>query len=151
MNFGSSVLHIVVEPAQDCRRYVGVEDTIEQLLLVHIAECSCQNERDKHCSVSRLSSVSDESHVEQGGKGCVSILGSRSYSSVLAAGHSGLIWRQFLPMLLSLPGLSLVVLARIGSCSTRPPQGGGLLMLIKDTIPFVDNTAAVPQSADTHL
>ena len=31
MNFGSSVLHIVVEPATDCSRYVGVEDTIEQL------------------------------------------------------------------------------------------------------------------------
>ena len=30
-------------------------------------------------------------------------------------------------------------------------KGGGLLMLIKDTIPFVDNTAAIPQSADPHL
>ena len=30
-------------------------------------------------------------------------------------------------------------------------KGGGLLMLIKDTIPFVDNTAALPQSADSHL
>ena len=30
-------------------------------------------------------------------------------------------------------------------------KGGGLLMLIKDTIPFVDNTAALPQSADPHL
>ena len=28
MNFDSSVLHIVVEPATDCCRYVGVEDTI---------------------------------------------------------------------------------------------------------------------------
>ena len=28
---------------------------------------------------------------------------------------------------------------------------GGLLMLIKDTIPFVDNTAALPQSANPHL
>ena len=28
---------------------------------------------------------------------------------------------------------------------------GGLLMLIKDSIPFVDNTAALPQSADPHL
>ena len=35
---------------------------------------------------------------------CVSILGSRSFSSVLAAGHSKLIGRQFLPMLLSVPG-----------------------------------------------
>ena len=30
-------------------------------------------------------------------------------------------------------------------------KGGGLLMLIKDMIPFVDNTAALPQSADPHL
>ena len=35
---------------------------------------------------------------------CASIFGSRSYSSILAAGHSRLIGRQFLPMLLSLPG-----------------------------------------------
>ena len=27
-----SVLHIVVDPATDCCRYVGVDDTIEQLL-----------------------------------------------------------------------------------------------------------------------
>ena len=30
-------------------------------------------------------------------------------------------------------------------------KGGGLLMLIKDTIPFVDKTAALPLSADPHL
>ena len=30
-------------------------------------------------------------------------------------------------------------------------KGGGLLVLIKDMIPFVDNTAALPQSADPHL
>ena len=30
-------------------------------------------------------------------------------------------------------------------------KGGGLLMLIKDMIPFVDNTAALPTSADPHL
>ena len=30
-------------------------------------------------------------------------------------------------------------------------KGGDLLMLINDTIPFVDNTAALPQSADPHL
>ena len=33
---------------------------------------------------------------------CVSILGSRRSSSVLADGHSRLIGRQFLPMLLSM-------------------------------------------------
>ena len=37
---------------------------------------------------------------------CVGILGSRIFSSVLAAGHSGLIGRQFLPML-SLPGFRI--------------------------------------------
>ena len=30
-------------------------------------------------------------------------------------------------------------------------KGGGLLMLIKDTIPYVNNTAALPQSTDPHL
>ena len=30
-------------------------------------------------------------------------------------------------------------------------KGGGQLMLVKDTIPFVDNTTALPQSADLHL
>ena len=30
-------------------------------------------------------------------------------------------------------------------------KGGGLKMLIKDTIPFDNNTAAIPQSADPHL
>ena len=38
---------------------------------------------------------------------CVSILGSRSFSSVLAAGYCRLIGRQFLPMLLSLPGFRI--------------------------------------------
>ena len=30
-------------------------------------------------------------------------------------------------------------------------KGGDLLMLVKDAIPFVDNSAALPQSADPHL
>ena len=38
---------------------------------------------------------------------CVSIMGSRSFSSVLAAGLSRVIGRQFLPMLLSLPGFRI--------------------------------------------
>ena len=53
MNIGSSVPHIVVEPATDCCWNVGVEDTIEQLLMAHIAECSYQIELDEHCSVSQ--------------------------------------------------------------------------------------------------
>ena len=52
MNFGLSDLYIVEEPATDCCLYAGVEDTIEQSLMVHIVKCSCQNERDEHCKVS---------------------------------------------------------------------------------------------------
>ena len=54
MNLGSSVLHIVVEPASDCCRYVAFSDQIVQLLMVHIAEYSCRIEGDEHCSVSLL-------------------------------------------------------------------------------------------------
>ena len=43
------------------------------------------------------------------------------------------------------PGWSAVRLDR------HKYKGGGLPMLIKDTIPFVDNTAALPQSPDPHL
>ena len=52
INFGSNVLHIVVEPATDCCRYFGVVDTINHLFLVNIDECSCQIERVEYCSVS---------------------------------------------------------------------------------------------------
>ena len=44
---------------------------------------------------------------------CVSISGSRSFSSVLAAGHSRLIGRQFLLMLLSLPGYRIGMIIAI--------------------------------------
>ena len=47
--------------------------------------------------------------------------------------------------LLKTPGWAAVRLDRHNN------KGGGLLMLIKDTIPFDDNTAAFPQSADPHL
>ena len=53
MNFGLSVLHIVVEPTKSFCRYVGLEDTIEQSLIVHIVERIRQIERDEYCSVSR--------------------------------------------------------------------------------------------------
>ena len=41
----------------------------------------------------------------------------------------------------------------MGSCGLdlHKNKGVGLLMLIKDTIPFVDNTAILPQSAYPHL
>ena len=54
MNFGSSVLHIAVVSATDCSRYVGAVDTIEQLLMVHIVECSCQIEHIEYCLESHL-------------------------------------------------------------------------------------------------
>ena len=40
MNFGSSVMHIDIEPVTDCSRYVGVVDTIEQLFIVHTVDSS---------------------------------------------------------------------------------------------------------------
>ena len=43
MNSGSSVLHIVVEPATNCCRYVGVEDTIEQLLMVQLSNAAVRS------------------------------------------------------------------------------------------------------------
>ena len=46
--------------------------------------------------------------------------------------------------LLRTPGWAAVRLDR------HNDKGGGLLMLIKDAIHFVDNTAALPQSADPH-
>ena len=60
--------------------------------MVHIVECSCQIERDKHCSVSQIFSWE---------------AGSKSFSSVLAAGNIRLIGRQFLPMLLSILGFTI--------------------------------------------
>ena len=63
---------------------------------------------------------------------CVSILGSRSFSSVLAAGHSRLIGRQFLPMLLSLPGLRIGMITALchisGIC---PVEIDRLKMLVR--------------------
>ena len=40
MTFGSYVLHIVVVSATNYCRDVGVVETIEQLFMVHIVECS---------------------------------------------------------------------------------------------------------------
>ena len=79
-----------------------------------------------------MSSVSAESHVEQDGKGCVSILGSTSFSSVLAAGHSRLIGRQFLPMLLSLPGFRIgMIIALCHISGVCPVEIDRLKMLVR--------------------
>ena len=63
---------------------------------------------------------------------CVSILGSRCYSSVLAAGHIRLIGRQLLPMLLSLPGIRIGMI--IASCHISgicPVEIDRLKMLVR--------------------
>ena len=65
---------------------------------------------------------------------CVSILGSRSFSSVLAAGHSGVIGRQFLPMSLSLPGI------RIGMIIALCHISGICPVEIDDVSKIVDGT-----------
>ena len=63
---------------------------------------------------------------------CVSIFGSRSLSSALATGHSRLIGRQFLPMLLSLPGFRfgmIIALCHISGIS--PVEIDRLKMLVR--------------------
>ena len=63
---------------------------------------------------------------------CVSILGSRSFSSVLAAVYSGLIGRQFLSILLSLPcfriGMIIALCHISGIC---PVEIDRLKMLVR--------------------
>ena len=63
---------------------------------------------------------------------CVSILGSRSSSSILAVGHSKLIGRQFLPMLFSLPvfmiGMIIALCHISGIC---PVEIDKLKMLVR--------------------
>ena len=65
---------------------------------------------------------------------CVSILGSRSFTSVLAAGHSRLMGRQFLPTLLSLPGF------RIGMIVALCHISGICPVEIEDVSEMVDGT-----------
>ena len=49
--------------SDDCCQYVGVKDTIEQLMMVHNDECSCQIERYMHCSMSRYFSCEADTNV----------------------------------------------------------------------------------------
>ena len=65
---------------------------------------------------------------------CVSILSSRSFSSVLAAGHSRLICRQFLLMLLSLPGFKIGMIIALCHISGICP------VEIEDVSEIVDGT-----------
>ena len=63
---------------------------------------------------------------------CVSILNRRSVSSVLADGHSRLIGRQLLPMLLSLPGLRLgMIIALCHNSGICPVKINGLKTLVR--------------------
>ena len=63
---------------------------------------------------------------------CVSILGSRSFSSVLSAGHSRLIGRHFFPMLLSLPGIRIgMIIALCHISGICPVEIDILKMLVR--------------------
>ena len=63
---------------------------------------------------------------------CVSILGSRSFSSVLATGHSRLIGLQILPMLLSLSGFRIrMIIALCHISGNCPVEIGRLKMLVR--------------------
>ena len=63
---------------------------------------------------------------------CVSILGSRSFSSVLAAGHSRLIGRQIMPMLLSLHGFRIgMIIALFHITGICPVEIDRLKMLVR--------------------
>ena len=106
MNFGSSVLYIVAEPSTDCCRYAGVVDTIGQLLMVHNVEWSCQIERDEYCSVSRHFSSEVGSNVG----------GDR---------------RQFLPMLLSLPGFKIWMIIALCHTSVIIPVEIDILKMLE--------------------
>ena len=62
----------------------------------------------------------------------VSIFGSRSFSSITAAGHSRLIGRQFLPMLLSLPGFRIgMIIALCHISGICPVEIDRLKMLVR--------------------
>ena len=150
MNFGSSVLDIISEPVTDCCRYVGSVDTIEQLLMVQIVECSCQIERDEHCSMSWPFSSEAGRNVGGDRRQCracrvfrpkamlrrverdvCQYLGSRSYSSVLADGRSRLIVRQFLSML-SLPSFMIgMIIALCHISGICPVEIDRLKMLVR--------------------
>ena len=76
---------------------------------------------------------------------CVSILGSRSFSSVFAAWHSRVIGRQFLPMLLSLPGF------RIGMIIALCHTSGICPVEIEDVNEIADGTMSeLPEVMGVH-
>ena len=61
-----------------------------------------------------------------------SILGSRSFSSIFTAGHSGLNGHQFLPMFLSLPGFRIrMIIALCHISGICPVEIDRLKMLVR--------------------
>ena len=63
---------------------------------------------------------------------CFSILGSRSFSNVLSGVHSRLFGRQFLPMLLSLPGFRIgMIIALCNISGICPVNIDRLKMLLR--------------------
>ena len=63
---------------------------------------------------------------------CVSILGSRSVSSVLAAGHSRLMGCMFLLMLLYLPGIRIgMIIASFHISGICPVEIDRLKMIVR--------------------
>ena len=64
-----------------------------------------------------------------------SIFGSRNFSSVMAAGHSRLIGRLFLPTMLSLPGLGIgMIIALCHISGICPVEIDRLNMLVRRLI-----------------
>ena len=63
---------------------------------------------------------------------CISIFGIMSFSSVLAAWHSRLIGRQFLPMLLSLPAIRIeMIIALCHLSGICPVEIDRMKMLVR--------------------
>ena len=63
---------------------------------------------------------------------CFSIFGSRSFSGALAAGNCRLIGRQFLPMMLSLPGSRIgMIIALCHISGICPVEIDRLKMLVR--------------------
>ena len=79
-----------------------------------------------------MSSASAKGHVEQGGKKSVSVFCAAGASSILAAGHSKLMVRQFLPMLLSLPVFTIgLIIAFCHISGNRSAEIDRLKMLVR--------------------
>ena len=80
---------------------------------------------------------------------CVSILGSRSSSSIFAAGHSRLIGRQFLPKLLSSPVFRIGMIIALCHISGICPVEIDILKIVDGTLnEFLEVECAHPVWSD---